>query len=81
VAPPGISWILTPREIKESDGGQVGGKALALVRLMRAGFRVPTFLCVPAGAYQGYLFRGFLQRSSQAIRVITCPSPLPCLTG
>jgi hypothetical protein len=42
VAPPGSSWILTPREIGESDGNQVGGKALALVRMMRAGFRVPS---------------------------------------
>jgi pyruvate,water dikinase len=57
VAAPGSPWILNPREIGEANGGQVGGKALALSALARSGFRVPGFCCIAAGAYRAYIDR------------------------
>ncbi len=57
MAAPGVTWILTSQEIDEKSRDQVGGKALALAALTRAGFQVPAFSCVPAGAYREYLER------------------------
>lgn len=57
MAAPGASWILTSREIDETTKDQVGGKALALAALTGAGFQVPAFCCVVAGAYREYLAR------------------------
>jgi rifampicin phosphotransferase len=57
VAAPGPPWILTSREIDETTRDQVGGKALALAALTRAGFQVPAFCCLAAGAYREYLAR------------------------
>jgi pyruvate,water dikinase len=57
VAAPGPPWILTSREIDETTRDRVGGKALALAALTRAGFQVPGFCCLDAGAYREYLAR------------------------
>ncbi|HSO72266.1 MAG TPA: PEP/pyruvate-binding domain-containing protein, partial [Thermodesulfobacteriota bacterium] len=56
--------ILTSGEINEANRGQTGGKAYALARLVRAGFRVPDFLCVSAEVY-----REFLQKSGLGPRI------------
>jgi len=50
VIAPGSPWILTSQDIDETSGDQVGGKALALAALTRAGLQVPAFTWVSAGA-------------------------------
>ena len=64
MAPENLTRILTSGEINEANRGQTGGKAYALARLVRAGFRVPDFLCVPAEVY-----REFLQKSGLGPRI------------
>jgi len=50
-----MNLILSAHEIGASDLPRVGGKALALAALSRAGFRIPDFLCVTAEAYNAFL--------------------------
>mgnify|MGYP005847128419 CR=1 FL=1 len=60
-----MPFILHPHEIAETDRAQVGGKAFALARLVRAGFQVPPFLSIPTGAY-----RIFIERTGLAERIL-----------
>ena len=55
MAPETLIRILTSEEIDQANRGQTGGKAYALARLVRAGFRVPDFLCVTAEVYREFL--------------------------
>jgi rifampicin phosphotransferase len=64
MAPETLIRILTSGEINEVNRGQTGGKAYALARLVRAGFRVPDFLCVTAEVY-----REFLQKTALGPRI------------
>jgi pyruvate,water dikinase len=50
-----VTPVLLPDDILPADLARVGGKALALAALIRAGFRVPGFLCVTADAYQAFV--------------------------
>ena len=50
-----MNLILSASEIDAADQPRVGGKALALAALARAGFRIPAFLCVTADAYNAFL--------------------------
>ena len=50
-----MNLILSAHEIGASDLPRVGGKALALGALSRAGCRSPDFLCVTAEAYNAFL--------------------------
>ena len=50
-----MNLILSAHEIGASDLPRVGGKALSLAALSRAGFRIPDFLCVTADAYRAFL--------------------------
>jgi len=59
-----LTRIMTSDEINEANRGQTGGKAYALARLVRAGFRVPEFLCVTAEVY-----REFLQKTGLGPRI------------
>ncbi|MEJ5359250.1 MAG: PEP/pyruvate-binding domain-containing protein [Desulfobacterales bacterium] len=55
--------LLAPQAIGPQDRPRVGGKALRLAGLRRAGFRVPDFLCLPAEAYRRFCaFRGLSER-------------------
>jgi phosphoenolpyruvate synthase/pyruvate phosphate dikinase len=57
MAPEAQTPVLTSGEIDETNREQTGGKAYALARLARAGFRVPDFLCVTAEVYREFLRR------------------------
>jgi pyruvate,water dikinase len=60
-----MPFILHPNEIGENDRAQVGGKAFALARLVRAGFQVPTFLSIASDAY-----RHFIAKTGLAERIL-----------
>jgi pyruvate,water dikinase len=55
--------VLSAREIGAADLGRVGGKALSLAALSRAGFRIPDFICVTTEAYNAFLDRTGLRES------------------
>ncbi len=48
-------FVLHQEEIDESVAARVGGKALALARMARAGIAVPAFVVVTTDAYEAYL--------------------------
>jgi pyruvate,water dikinase len=50
-----MKLTLSGRDIGASDLKRVGGKALALAALARAGFTVPDFFCVTTDAYQAFV--------------------------
>jgi len=50
-----MTLILPIERIGERDRPKVGGKAFALASLRRAGFNVPTALCVTSDAYDRYV--------------------------
>lgn len=60
-----MPFILHPHEIAETDRAQVGGKAFALARLVRAGFQVPVFLSISTDAY-----RAFIAKTGLAERIL-----------
>ena len=47
--------ILSAHEIERSDLPRVGGKALSLAALSRAGFHIPAFVCVTTDAYRAFI--------------------------
>ncbi len=48
-------FVLPQEEIDESVAARVGGKALSLARMARAGIAVPAFVAVTTDAYEAYL--------------------------
>ena len=50
-----MTWVVPLEDVREVDGPRVGGKAVALARMLRAGIRVPHGLCVTAQAYNDFL--------------------------
>lgn len=50
-----MTWVMPLEDAREADGPRVGGKAVALARLQRAGIRVPQGLCVTVQAYNHFL--------------------------
>ena len=50
-----MRWTIALSEIGEDQGRVVGGKALALARMARGGFRVPFALCISTEAYREYV--------------------------
>jgi phosphohistidine swiveling domain-containing protein len=50
-----VTPVLLPDDILPAGLARVGGKAVALAALIRAGFRVPGFVCVTADAYQAFV--------------------------
>jgi len=58
--------VLDGADIAGGDAGLVGGKALALALMARAGIAVPAFLSVTAAAYRAYLRATGLQ-----VRILT----------
>ncbi len=55
-----MSLVLEPQAIGPGDRSVAGGKAVRLAGLMRAGFRVPGFVCLPAEAYRRFVAAGGL---------------------
>lgn len=49
------SYVIHDTAVEERLGGSVGGKALALARLQRAGLAVPAFAVVTSAAYTAFL--------------------------
>ena len=50
-----MTLILPIKQIGEKDRQKVGGKAFALASLFKAGFNVPTALCITSDAYDRYV--------------------------
>ena len=50
-----MRWVLTASEIRRRHRRRVGGKALALSRLLKIGVTIPDTLCVTGDAYQAYV--------------------------
>ena len=48
-------WIIPLASIADGDVVVVGGKAVGLGRLRRAGFRVPNGFCVTAQSYREHI--------------------------
>lgn len=55
-----MSLVVEPQAIGLADRPRAGGKAVRLAGLLRAGFRVPGFLCLPADAYRRFVAAGGL---------------------
>ncbi len=51
----GPAYVIPQAEIDERVAARVGGKALALARMSRAGITVPPFVAVTTDAYEAYL--------------------------
>ena len=51
----GPAYVIPQAEIDERVAARVGGKALALARMSRAGIAVPPFVAVTTDAYEAYL--------------------------
>ena len=51
----GPAYVIPQAEIDERVAARVGGKALALARMARAGIAVPPFVAVTTDAYEAYL--------------------------
>jgi phosphohistidine swiveling domain-containing protein len=51
----GSAYVIQETEIDEPVAARVGGKALALARMSRAGIAVPPFVAVTTDAYEAYL--------------------------
>ncbi len=52
---PAASALLSPAAAFEAGDGRVGGKALGLARLARAGANVPWWVVLPVGAFERHL--------------------------
>ena len=50
-----VRYVIPDGEIDAEVGGRVGGKALALARMARAGIAVPPFIAVTTDAYEAFL--------------------------
>lgn len=50
-----MNLILSGRDIGASDLKRVGGKAVALAALARAGLTIPDFFCLTTDAYQAFV--------------------------
>jgi len=50
-----MKFFVTLDEIRDPDHPAVGGKAFALSRLKRSGFRIPHSICVPAWVYDAFV--------------------------
>ena len=48
-------FVLPQEEIDESVAERVGGKALSLAHMARAGIAVPAFVAIATDAYEAYL--------------------------
>ena len=51
----GPAYVIPAAEIDQDVAARVGGKALALARMLRAGIAVPPFVAVTTDAYESYL--------------------------
>jgi phosphoenolpyruvate synthase/pyruvate phosphate dikinase len=56
-----MDLILPLDHVRPEDLAEVGGKCLALSRMLKSGFRVPGTLCVSARAYEAYVERNGLR--------------------
>jgi len=56
-----MDLILPLDHVRPEDLAEVGGKSLALSRMLKSGFRVPETLCVSARAYEAYVERNGLR--------------------
>ncbi len=56
-----MEMILTLDHLRPEDGLRVGGKCLALARMLQHGFPVPETLCVSAEAYESHVARNGLR--------------------
>jgi pyruvate,water dikinase len=52
---PSSGWVVPLNEAAEFDERRIGGKALKLAQLARAGFRVPAGFAITASAYEYFL--------------------------
>lgn len=50
-----MGWVLRPEDVADSLRGEIGGKAGNLLHLTRAGYPVPPWLAVSAGAFDTVL--------------------------
>ncbi|MEF8941611.1 MAG: PEP/pyruvate-binding domain-containing protein [Desulfohalobiaceae bacterium] len=50
-----MTWTVALNDVREDQGPRVGGKAVALARLYRAGVSVPPGLCITTQAYHHFL--------------------------
>ena len=55
MGPGAMKLLLTPAQVARQPETHVGGKALALARMVEAGFTVPCARCLPVSAYRFYL--------------------------
>ncbi len=60
-----ILWLA---EITPKDGAEVGGKALNLAAVVRAGLPVPAGFCVTTTAYEGFLTANRLEAAIRSLR-------------
>ena len=57
---PSAPWLIPLREIAGLGTGLIGGKALRLAQLAKAGFRTPEGFCITTEAYRSFLERNHL---------------------
>ncbi len=63
--------VLWAREIRITDQALVGGKALSLATIARAGFPVPPFFCVTSAAYQHFISANGLDSAIQELSALS----------
>ena len=63
---PAVAFVIPSGEIEEVHAPLVGGKALALARMARAGIAVPPFVAVTTAAYDAYV-----EATGLRVRILT----------